>query len=277
MGAGVFVELKIGKVLYFPYGPVFLDNVSKESINLAKEKIRKVAKENKCVFVRMENSVLGGFKPVKKTYASEGIFQPRVEWWKDVTQTQEEIYESFGKNHRYSVRKFEKEKGNIEIIENNFYGELDKIYSLMEETSKRDEFINHEREYVGSILKSLDDQAFKGFVIYSKVEDKINGFALVLIYDKVANYLLGGSTTEGRSSGSSVYLLYKAMLQSKKYLAEVFNFGGITEGGYGRTSLEGVTNFKKQFGGGTKFHGGFFDYPIDAAKYFLYVIKKMIY
>jgi lipid II:glycine glycyltransferase (peptidoglycan interpeptide bridge formation enzyme) len=68
-----------------------------------------------------------------------------------------------------------------------------------------------------------------------------------------------------------------AVLQGKKYLAEVFNFGGITEGGYGRTSLEGVTNFKKQFGGGTKFHGGFFDYPIDAAKYFLYVIKKMIY
>ena len=41
-------------------------------------------------------------------------------------------------------------------------------------------------------------------------------------------------------------------------------------------SFEGVTNFKKQFGGREQFNGYFYDLPLQKLKYFLYLMYKMI-
>lgn len=297
--AAIVIELRIGKVLYVPYGPYFSEKVGIVKKNRVIKYLHELAQKEGCVFVRLENapekklwpsgemnsaftptvqkffSSLIVVRPPIRTFRHEGIFQPRVEWWKDLAHTEEEIYNSLYKNHRYSVRKFEKDGGAIQAIQSHFAKELDTVFSLLEETSKRDEFLNHDREYVKAILQSLDDKKFDGYIMYSQVEGKINGFALVIIHDNIANYLLGGSTNFRRDTGSSVHLIYKAIMKAKELGAAVFNFGGITSNGYGKQSLEGVTNFKKQFGGYVKFHGNFLDIPLEKMKYYIYLLRKM--
>lgn len=279
--SALIIPLRIGNVLYVPYGPVLSKDIGIVKKNLIIKYLQEIANKENCVFVRLEDEnnlltgVKGTFNPLKRTFRFEGIFQPRVEWWKNLEGSENDIYESLSKNHRYSVRKFEKDKGEIVYITNHFKDELDTVYNLLEETSKRDHFHSQEKEYVEAILTSLDEGKMKGFIVYSKVEGKINGFALVILYEKVANYLLGGSTAFRRDTGSSVHLVYKAIIKSKELGANVFNFGGIVSDGFGRPSLEGVTNFKKQFGGFVKFHGNFVDIPVNKLKYFIYLLRKM--
>jgi lipid II:glycine glycyltransferase (peptidoglycan interpeptide bridge formation enzyme) len=295
--ASLIIELRVGKVLYVPYGPT---QITKEIIDY----LRELAKKENCVFVRLENelekekihSALRGdkqniypydrnvfslffantFLPFKKTFAKEGIFQPRVEWWLSLNETEENIYNNFHKDHRYSVRRAEKEGIEVEIVEENLENYFSHFWSLLKETSERDGFSLYAEEYYKAIFKNVDG-GMKKFLVFTKSEEKYLSVALVVINDKVANLVFAGSVSEKRELGFNHLMQWEAIKQAKKYACEIYNFGGVYENGYGKPGLKGVTNFKKRFGGYSQFHGDFIDLPIKKLHYFLYILRKMIY
>jgi lipid II:glycine glycyltransferase (peptidoglycan interpeptide bridge formation enzyme) len=279
--AAVVLKTKIGKILYCPYGPVFFD---KKNFTTNFQKIlnylKDLGEKENCIFVRFEkgeeniNGLKGIFSPFKKTFSKDGFFQPRVEWWKDINISENELLESFSKNHRYSVRKSQKD--NVEIVKvfGSYSDYFSDFYNLLRDTSLRDGFILHEKDYYHGVFKSLETNKLKGFLLFSKVDEIVNGFVLVIVSGEVASYVFGGSTNYKRESGSGIRLQYEAMLHAKRMGATKYSFGGICENGYGRETLLGVTKYKKQFGGYVKFHGGFVDIPIIKWKYAFYIIKK---
>lgn len=308
VAACVVLNLRIGKVLYVPYGPYFItDPTEVEKLNVIKE-LYNLAKKENCVFVRLENSLMGEreekifvdrrkaadeeagrnqaessgrknsffmYRPNKKTFAKEGIFQPRMEWWLDMRGTEEDLLNRMHKDHRYSIRRAEKENVGVEIINKNYYEHFEEFYNLMLETGERNGFGIYDRRYYEAVFKSLESGGMRGFLAFAKIDDKFVSVALIIISGRTANFVFGGSNNYKREFGANLYLQYKCILESKSYGCEVYNFGGITENGYGKKSLEDLTKYKKKFGGYAKFHGDFLDIPIKKLGYFLYILRKM--
>lgn len=300
--ACVVLNLKVGKVLYCPFGPVLKEAATDEDIKNLVLELKKKGRELGCVFIRLENkeNIFSLFSPPIKTYRMDGVFQPRVEWVLDLNKTQNEIQESFTKNCRYSIRRSEKEieSGNvkIEVVEKDFQNYFGEFVELMKETGERNNFLNHEEKYFESIFKSLDTGNLKSFLVVGKVKKEVshdrdnlmdvgeetewvvNAMAVIILdnENKRANYVYGGSRNFKRELGVSYKVQWEAIKKSIDLGCTLYNFGGITNGVFGKPSLQGVTNFKKQFGGSEQFNGYFYDLPIQKLKYFLYLLYKMV-
>jgi lipid II:glycine glycyltransferase (peptidoglycan interpeptide bridge formation enzyme) len=295
--ASFILELRVGKVLYVPYGPYHTPLLCKERPGEV-EKIKKeileylfnLAKKENCVFVRLENSFfsknenkkkenfgknfssLTVIRPPKKSFAKEGVFQPRVEWWLDLKENEENIYNNFHKDHRYSIRRAEKENIQVEIVKENLHNHFENFWKILKETSERDGFHLYEQEYYQAIFQNSQNK----FLVFTKDNEKYLSVALVVVSDKVANLVYAGSQTEGREKGFNHLMQWEAIKQAKVLGCDFYNFGGIYEKGYGKPGLAGVTNFKKRFSGFAQFHGDFVDMPVKRFKYLLYLAYKML-
>jgi lipid II:glycine glycyltransferase (peptidoglycan interpeptide bridge formation enzyme) len=152
--------------------------------------------------------------------------------------------------------------------------------NLMKITGERDDFKLYEEGYYRAFFRDCPDSRIKKFLIFTKQvsqaeETNYLSVALVVFFDKIANLVFAGSVTEGREKGLNHLMQWEAIKYAKRLGAEVYNFGGIYENGYGRSSLQGVTSFKKKFNGYAKFHGDFLDLPVKKIKYFFYILKKI--
>lgn len=308
-GAFVIINLRIGKVLYCPYGPFFLINPTDLEKKKIIDEIYEIGKKENCVFVRLEDQQ-NYFKNIKQlvnppmqTYSKEGIFQPRMEWWLDLrdprnlllgqegalVQSPEEIlFSRVHKDHRYSIRRAQKENIKVEILNLHTgptgveYFEI--FWNLILETSVRDGFGLYDKQYYQAIFNSPVRYGgeMKKFLVLTKHTgptgvEKYMSVALVVVKDKIANLVFAGSSSEKRELGYNHLMQWEAIREAQKQECEIYNFGGIYENGYGKQTLQGVTSFKKKFGGYAKFHGDFTDIPIQKIKYFLYLLGKLWY
>lgn len=290
--ASIILNLGIGKVLYVPYGPYFKVAPNKDEQIKVRDYLHELAVKEGCVFVRLEdekkyfalkdkcslNNSKYLVRPIKKTYSSEGIFQPRMEWWLDILKSEEEILNAIHKDHRYSIRRAQKEGVETEIVGINLHEKFQDFWSLMEETSNRDGFKLYERKYYEEIFRD-ENKHLKKFLVFTKIggEEKYLSVALIVIKDHIANLVFAGSVGEKRELGFNHLMQWTAILEAKKYNSEIYNFGGINENGFGKKTLAGVTSFKKKFGGHAHFHGVFLDIPVKKLRYLAYLLRKMIY
>lgn len=291
--AAVLLNTRAGNILYFPFGPVVAESVSKETKNEFVVWAKQIARENNCIFIRLESGLnrfadfADFISPPIRTYAREGLWQPRLEWVLDLNLPLEKIYENFSKDCRYSIRRCEKEMevGNvkIEIVEDFFLNYLHDFLVLMNETSERGGFINHEDKYFESVFRSLNEKKLKGYLVVGKVKNDDGGFIInsmaVVVVDndgERANYVYGGSKNFKREIGVSYKVQWEAIKHSFDTGCKYYSFGGINNNQFGNSKLSGVTNFKKQFGGHEEFNGYFYDIPIKKLKYLLYLIYKMV-
>lgn len=279
--ACVVLELKIGKVLYAPYGPFFITQPTEEEKRKILTELKQLAAREGCVFVRIEdeNNYFKNAKhlvhPQKKTFAKEGIFQPRMEWWLDLKNDVESIHNNFHKDHRYSIRRAQKEGIEVEIVEKNLGEYFDIFWNLLKETSERDGFHLYDEKYYKAIFNNHKKELNK-FLVFTKLGDKYFSVALVVTSHKIANLVFAGSVSEKRELGFNHLMQWEAIKHSKNIGCEIYNFGGIYENGYGKAGLLGVTNFKKRFGGNAYFHGDFIDIPVKKLRYFMYLLKKFV-
>lgn len=283
ISASFVLELKIGKVLYVPYGPTIIKKTS-HIVDKVLEYLQNLAKKENCVFVRLENICpvsrkqnVSLFLPAKKIFAKEGIFQPRMEWWLDLKTSEETLYDNFHKDHRYSIRRAQKENIQVEVITSNFIAYFQSFWKILKETSERDGFHLYPEKYYQALFETTHTKTeLDKFLVFTKDRGEYLSVALVVVNDKVANLVFAGSVTVGREKGFNHLMQWESVKKAQQLLCEYYNFGGIYEDGYGKESLRGVTNFKKRFGGFVKFHGDFLDIPVKKFQYFLYLIYKML-
>lgn len=277
----IILNLKFGKVLYVPYGPYFFTEPTEKEKNKVVKIIRDLAKKEKCVFARIEDQKKIFkkskylVKPPKKTFASEGIFQPRMEWWLDINENEENVYERIHKDHKYSIRRAEREGVEVLIVRENLDEYFSYFWELLNQTSVRDGFKLYEKKYYEQIFKNKQ-QELKKFLVLTKVNGEFTSTALVVISQEIANLVFAGSVGERRELGFNHLMQWEAIKESKRHKCKIYNFGGIHEKGYGKGTLAGVTSFKKKFGGYTRFHGNFYDIPVKKLQYLAYLTYKML-
>ena len=240
---------KRGRYLEIPCGPL-TDWSSKKSVNAVFDEIKKVGKDEKCVFVRirpqLENSEKNlkllsdlGLKKSPMHLAAEHTVML------DLKKSEDELLADMRRQTRYEVRRAEKfgitvEKSDSEEI----FKEFHKIQAA---TAKRQGFVPPN-------LKTLlaEKEAFKGnIVIYvAKTEDKKPiAYGMVIKGGKEGDYYEAASTDLNRKLPGAYALLWQAMKDLKVEGYERFNLWGIAPPNQPNHRYAGVTTFKTGFGG----------------------------
>ena len=242
--------LLLGKsYFYIPYGPVVKD-FSSDFLNYLKQELKKITKSENAVFIRLDFTPLIPNKTLLKiftkapfyTYHSAN-FQPREEWFLGLKQAEDEIFSQMHKNTRYSIRLAIQKEVKVEIITQDFEKYFEKFYQLMQETSQRNGFSLHKKDYYRNIFKDLSK--INAFLSIAKYKEKILTIDLIIVFGKVAYYVFSGSSNEERNRLPAYLALWKAICHAKKLNCDYYNFGGIATDNKLYKGWEGLTSFKK--------------------------------
>jgi lipid II:glycine glycyltransferase (peptidoglycan interpeptide bridge formation enzyme) len=273
--------LLLGKsYFYIPYGPI-LKNSDENLLSFLKKEITKISKTENAVFTRLDFTPVISKEILSKIFTKSPLytyhssfFQPRTEWFLNLEKTETELLADMHKNHRYSIRLAEKEKIEIEIVTANFEKYFETFYELMTGTAKRNGFRLHPKNYYQNIFQNLSKT--NAHLAVAKYNEKILVIDLIVIYGGVANYVFSGSSDEERNKMPTYLALWKSILQAKSLNCEYYNFGGISAENRPEKSWEGLTAFKKKWGGQEISHSDFFDLVANPFLYHLYNLRKLL-
>lgn len=276
--------LMFGKrFVYIPYGPVIKD-FSKELIYFIKNQLKDIYKE-KAVFIRFdftpslsdkEKEDLNSIYFKAPNFAQKSaIFQPRLEWVLSLDKSEQEIFDGMHKNTRYGVRTAEKRGVKSEIIKEDFLKYFDSFYTLMKETGERNDFRLHPKEYYQIVFESIEKNK-NGFLVISKIGEEIVVAELFIISGDTVTYLFAGSSDKHRSSCPTYLAQWSAIKYSKQLGAKFYSFGGVSEENDEKTGWQGLSNFKRKFGGFELKHSDFYDLIVNYFFYLFYLFVKII-
>lgn len=265
--------------LYIPYGPI-IEGFSEHFLKFLKIELVKIAKENKAVFVRLDftpsvsSAILSKFftKAPLYTYHS-AYFQPRTEWFLGLEKTKDELLTAMHEKTRYSIRLAKRKGITAEIITEDFGNYFESFYELMVKTAKRNGFSLHSKTYYQNMFQTLEPD--RAYLVVARYGEKILVIDLIIHYGPTANYVFGGSSSEHRNFCASSLAQWRAIIQAKNIGCENYNFGGVaTDKIY--KGWDGLTRFKKRFGGHEVSHSDFFDIVAQPFWYHLYNFRKFI-
>lgn len=232
---------------YCPYGPV-AQTWTPELLAAIREFFKPIAKRYGATFVRLDADNIASTanaRPVANHLAKTASLQPRAEWLLDISGKQEDIWMGMHKHARYNVRLAERAGAKIDFYE-PAKAPLDTFFELMQTTAGRDTFSIQSRSYYQAVLQSIP--ADSGFVAVCIIDGKPAAASVLAAYDGVLHYVFSGSSNDFRKIAPPYFVIWNAILEARKRGLTTLNFGGISDPVKG-THLEGVTGFKKRFGG----------------------------
>lgn len=269
------------KCLYTPYGPVTKD-FSKDFFSFLKEELTKIATAENAIFVRLDftpsisKEILSDFftEADFSTYNS-AYFQPRAEWYLGLKKAEDELLAAMHEKTRYSIRLSERKGIVTEIVTKDFEKYFDTFYELMAATAKRNGFSLHPQSYYKNIFQNLS-KIENAYLTIARYEKKILAINLIVVFSGIANYVFGGSSSEERNRMPTYLAHWEAIRHAKQIGCTYYNFGGIATEDNEHKSWDGLTLFKKKFGGKEIRHCDFFDIVVRPNWYRLYTFRKRL-
>ena len=152
---------------------------------------------------------------------------------------------------------------------------VDAFYKILQETTKRDKFVGHKKEFY---QKMLDDLSKKDMAKLYEAEyegETIAGI-LVTFYKDTATYYYGASSNRFRNVMAPYLLQWHAMQEAKKRGMKYYDFLGISPPDEKNHPWKGVTAFKTKFGGEIVEFVRAREYLFKPFLYWLMVVLKKI-
>jgi lipid II:glycine glycyltransferase (peptidoglycan interpeptide bridge formation enzyme) len=230
-------------------------------------KIIENAKEEKAVFIRIawDDEVLPDFIS-KKAYKSTVHHFPELTLILDLSKTEQELLADMSQSGRRHLRKAQ--KSDIEIKE---VSDVDGFYQILEETTSRNGFFGHKKEYYQNLLKYLGGQIFMINAIH---EGDLLSSCIFVNDDDTCIYLYGASSNHKRELQAPTLLQYEAILKAKKQGKRYYDFFGIAPSDQLDHPWKNVTQFKKKFGGHEKSYAPEAEFAVNKFWYFVFVFLK---
>ena len=270
--------------LYAPYGPV-MKNYEPELLEALAEYLCSLCEVEKAVFVRLDftpapeaetRKNLGKyFSPASLATYHSAYFQPRTEWFLDLNKTSDEMLRDLDKKTRYSIKQAEKAGVVTEIVDHDFNKYFPDFYRLMSETAKRNGFQLHAKSYYENIFARLENNK-NAFLVVAKYQEQILVINLIIIFGEIANYVFSGASSEHRELSASYLAQWRSITESAKRGAKHYNFGGVSGDDKMYHGWQGLTLFKKKFGGYLVEHAPFYDLVAKPFWYWLYNLRKLL-
>jgi lipid II:glycine glycyltransferase (peptidoglycan interpeptide bridge formation enzyme) len=114
-----------------------------------------------------------------------------------------------------------------------------------------------------------DRSSLKGLLYFARFEGRIIAANAVLQFGPYAVYLHGASSNSDRNLMAPYLLQWQQIKDAKNAECRIYDFWGITVGNE-NPRWEGITRFKKGFGGREIRYAGVYDLPVNATTYNIY-------
>jgi lipid II:glycine glycyltransferase (peptidoglycan interpeptide bridge formation enzyme) len=189
---------------------------------------------------------------------------------RDLTQSYDEIYQSFSENTRYKINRSVREKDIIEIIQKPDDNKIDGFYDLLEKRQKENNFMTYSRKEFKILRNCFKDNSFLITAYDIKGKPVVSNFYLKNI-DKVT-YFSGSLNSINHKSKAGYQLINEAFKFFKSQDVKVYDFEGLSDERDPQTYNDwlGYTNFKLKFGDKV------FQYPLAMIKYNNSVFRQML-
>lgn len=262
----------LGNYLFLPYGPTLKDKFALKSAATA---IKKLAREKNCIFARIEPTIPFSAVEMKKFGAKKSAhFDPEHTWAMDLTQNENEIFTSIGKN-KSRAYKNRATKG-ISVRTSKNPADMNIFFKFYESVAEKDNFQTNERKYLENQLK------FDFTTLYIAEFTDENGkkvpIAATIMYTgkDACYYAYAGADYEFRKKEAGAILLIQMIFDAKAAGKKIFDFWGITTSEDPKDPWYGFSKFKKSFGGYQIDYAGTYDLPINKVKYLTYSLLRPI-
>lgn len=253
---------------YIPRGPVLSGDQHIDAMLFAA--LRRIAKSMRAVLLRIEPNVLEGSHDSDVLHSRmllhnlrvTDTIQPRSSIHLELGPTSEKLLAGMSKGHRADVRRAAREA--VCVRWGNGAAELDMLYSILTETSRRAQFGIHQRDYYKNVLAQFGAAAR---IWIAEHAGQAQAVALTLAWGREALYLYSGSSEAGLKSGAQHAIQWEVIRWAQECGCASYDFWGIPDA-LGQASLlqneaqraqleeaaksealYGVYRFKKGFGG----------------------------
>ena len=263
-------ESALGSYLYSPRGPVF-NWKDLKILDIFIEKTKKIAKEESCIFIKMD-PLLEELEENRKIFkdrefvSAVTFVQVEDAWLLDLNKSEEELLAGMRKTTRYLVR-HEPEKG-IKVEVSDKLEDIKHFADMLYSTASRKNFVNHPKDYYIKQFEILskDDQMQ---IFKATKKGKILAMATIAFYGDMAYYLHGASVEEAQSTGYPIQ--WEAIKEAKRRSIKTYNFWGVVKDKnfHPGHPWYGFSLFKRGFGGYKYSYIRTQDLPLSP-KYWLY-------
>lgn len=285
-------KISFGKnYLYIPHGPeIFFENISdglKNEVDNFLKYLKKLAEENKSIFVKMEPLS----HVVAETISKEGLkrskkqIQPARTVIINLNLSEDDLLKRMHYKTRYNIRLTEKKGLRLEGS-----NEIETFWELLQRTAKADRFYTHTKDYYEKLLKFFRDPLMNSgqagelrtkifFVLYNG--KRIAG-VIVMLYGDTVYYLHGAMDRNYKELMAPYFMHWEIIKMFKDSGFKFYDLWGVDA-----QKWPGVTRFKlgwlgstkhsKGDGGQLKEYAGSFDLVVSKFWYFVYNLARDIF
>lgn len=246
----VIENARRGRYLTVPGGPI-INWKGKTIVNLFVEEIKKIAKLEECVFIRVRPQLQSN--DFSKTLFKELGFinapmhlHAELTSQLDITPTEEQLLANMRKATRYETKKAI--SSGIKIKTTSDLKAIRKFYDLQLQTAKRQKFVPFSYKFLSGQFKIYLDNN-KAVLYSAKLGNKLLAQAFIIFYGNEAAYHYGASTEEGRKYPGAYLIQWEAIKEAKKRGMTRYNFWGVSPEGDKDHRFSGLSLFKRGFGG----------------------------
>lgn len=274
--------------LYCARGPLF-DYSSKdlqETMKMFLATLKPIAKKENSIFVRIDPPIKLGtnpkglLRPLGFKISHHG-FQPEHTLMLNLTKSEDEILAQMKPKGRYNIKLAEKHGVTIYRSDPNNKKQFDKnleaYKKILHETTMRDKFYGHKKYFYEHMLKTLtveDPKGPRGSLYVAEYKNKIIAGVIATFYKDTGTYYYGASSNEHREVMAPYLLQWMAIKESKSLGFKHYDFLGIAPSGAKNHEWQGVTDFKRKFGGIDVTYEPPREYGFKKALYALYRLCK---
>ncbi len=270
-------DLPLGlSYLTAPKGPIFLKKISAEKkqelSKLLLSKARDIClstKKREEIFFRLEPNTEIKIPKLRK---SKDI-HPRDTWILDLQQSEEEILSKMRPKTRYNIALAK--KNGVQIKFSREKSDLKEFLRLIKLTATRNQISMHGDEYYKLLWETLVDNR-AGILAVAEYRGQVIAANLLVNFGQSCTYLHGGSDYEHRHLMAPHLLQWESIRQAQAAGFLVYDFWGIAPKDNSHPRWEGITRFKKGFGGQRVVSCGAYDFIYHPTWYQVYYLGRKL-
>lgn len=267
---------KRGRYLEIPGGPL-LDWQNTKLVEKVFAKIRAIAKQEKCVFVRFRPQLLKtpeNLAKLKQLGLKIAPMHLHAEHTVilDLTKPADEILKNMRRQTRYEVRRAE--KLGLTVAYSNDEAIFHEFHQVQADTAARQHFVPPDLKTLLAEREAFAEDA-RLYVAKTATGEPV-AYGLILISGREAEYFEAASTDLNRKLPGSYALEWQVIKDLKSLGVARYNLWGIAPPGAKNHRYSGVTTFKTGFGGEIIEFVPAHDLIVNPAKYQLTKIVETI-
>lgn len=210
---------------------------------------------------------------ILKSASKISEIQPAHTLITNLSVSEETLLKHMHEKTRYNIRLAQKKGVRVEIGSGSF----DEVWKLFEQTSNRGEFRLHSKEYYKKMLDELSSKECKAFLAKAFHDNDLLAANIMIDFDDTRTYLHGASSNTKRNLMAPYLLHWELMKDAKRKSLQFYDWWGVAPIGAGASHpWNGISRFKRGFGGKEIEYLGTYDLVLNQYKYSLYRFIKLI-